>query len=99
MTEQQRDLTVVLEPLTGTINGFYVILNGKRIIPDEAQVDTKGGMLWKGKIPEGEIRIKIRTTGIDAAQYKVKIDLPGNMHDQEIVFTLDGGYHEWEMRI
>jgi hypothetical protein len=95
MTEQQRDLTLVLERLTGEIIRFYVFVNGERII-DAPGTSSKQ---WTGEIPAGEVRIKFRVTGIDAAQYKVKIDLPGNIHDQEIVFTLDGGYHEWEMRI
>lgn len=95
MPKQQRVLTVVLEPLTGTINRIYVFVNGKRVI----DADGTSPQQWTGKVPDSEIRIKFRVTGIDAAQYKVKIDLPGNMHDQEIVFTLDGGYHEWEIRI
>jgi hypothetical protein len=95
MTGQQRFLTLDLIPLTGEIIRFYVFVNGERVI------DAPGtsAQQWSGEIPAGEIRIKFRVTGIDAAQYKVKIDLPVNIHDQEIVFTLDGGYHEWEMRI
>ena len=95
MPKQQRVLTVVLEPLTGTINRFYVFVNGERVI----DANGTGPQQWTGKVPKEETRIKFRVTGIDAAQYKVKIDLPGNIHDQEIVFILDGGYHEWEIRI
>ena len=95
MPKQQRDLTLVLEPLTGVINRFYAFVNGKRVIAADGDSPRE----WNGKVPEDEIRIKFRVTGIDDAQYKAKIDLPGNMQDQEITFTLKGGYHEWEIRI
>lgn len=94
MPKQKRVLTVVLEPLTGTINRVYVFVNGTKVI----DADGTSPQQWTGKVPEEEIRIKFRVTGIDAAQYNVKINLSGNIQNQATI-TLDGGYHEWEIRI
>ena len=91
----KRKMKLILEPKAGTINLFYAFINGKKVIADEG---TKK-RIWEGKINEDEVRIKVRVTGIGKSEYKVIIDLPGTADDQELVFQLDGGYHEFELFI
>jgi hypothetical protein len=90
-----RILTLKLEQVAGTINMFYAFINGKRVIADQGINPAE----WTDTIPEGEVKLKVRVSGIDTASYKVTIDLPGTADDQEITFELEGGYHEFEMRI
>ncbi len=86
-----RKLTIKLSRDAGIINMFYAFLNGKRIIASEG---TEIGT-WTGQIEDGEVRLKVRVTGIDSASYIVSIDLPGTANDQELTFQLNGGYHEF----
>lgn len=95
MSTQERDFKVVLEPIKGAINLFYAFVNGKKVIA----ADGKNKCEWSKKMPEGEIRLKTRVIGINSAQYTLTIDLPGNADDQKITFTLEGGYHEFEIRL
>ena len=95
MSTQKRDFKVALEPLNGTINFFYAFVNGKKVIA----ADGKRKRQWSKKMPESEIRLKTRVIGINNALYNLTIDLPGNANDQEITFSLEGGYHEFEIRL
>ncbi|MGD2092527.1 MAG: hypothetical protein PVH61_40550 [Candidatus Aminicenantes bacterium] len=95
MSKQKRNFTVALEPFKGTIDLFYLFVNGIKVIA----ADGKNKCEWSGKIPEGEIRLKVRVVGIDRAQYILTVDLPGTANDQKITFTLEGGYHEFEIRL
>lgn len=94
MSEGEKNVKVALECIEGAINLFYVFINGKKVI---AGSGTKRQQ-WSGKVPEGEIRLKVRVTGIDDARYTINIDMPGTVNDQQLTFSLEGGYHEFEMR-
>ena len=91
----KRKLKLELEPEAGAINMFYAFVNGKKVIAAEGTKKRN----WTGDIKADEVRIKVRVTGIDDAEYTVSIDLPGTANDQELTFQLSGGYHEFEMYI
>jgi hypothetical protein len=95
MSLQKKDLRLVLTPSAGTINFFYAFVNGKRVIGAAGSRERS----WKGEIADGETWLKVRVWGIDDAQYTAVIDLPGNVDDQKITFKLEGGYHEFEIRL
>lgn len=95
MSTQKRDFKVVLTPVMGTINYFFARVNGQRVIASEGLSKCE----WSKQMPEGEIRLEVRVVGIDSAQYSLLIDLPGTANDQNITFTLEGGYHEFEIRL
>lgn len=91
----KREFTLILEPISGTINMFYAFLNGKRIIAEDGTKKRE----WQGEIESGEVSLKVRVTGIGSSSYKVTIDLPGTAYDQKLTFQLNGGYHEFELCI
>lgn len=95
MKKEKKAFRIVLTPRAGAINFFYAFVNGQKVIAADGSNESE----WKGEIPDGEIRLKVRVVGIDEAQYTVTIDLPGTANDQKISFTLEGGYHEFEMRL
>jgi hypothetical protein len=91
----KRKLKISLEKVEGAINLFYAFVNRTRVIAAEGNHPAS----WEGSVDDGEVTLKIRVLGIDAASYKLSIDLPGTANDQEITFQLEGGYHECKMRI
>ncbi len=95
MSDKEKSFKIVLEPIKGMINYFYAFVNGKKVIAGEGNKTWE----WTGKLPEGELRIKVRAWGLGEAQYAFHIDLPGNLNDQILTFTLEGGYHEFEIRL
>lgn len=88
--KEQRDLSLALEPVLGSITMFYAFINGTKVI----QSDGTKKRTWSGKIPLSQVKIKVRVTGIDDATFKLGIDLPGTANDQSLTLKLDGGYYE-----
>ena len=95
MSEKNRKLTLTLEPASGSITLFYAFVNKKKVIADEGTETCT----WTGEIEDTETHIKIRVIGIDDAEYKLGIDLPGTANDQELTFQLNKGYHETEITL
>lgn len=90
-----RNLTIKMEPVEGTIERFYAFVGPlKRIAGDGTRAQS-----WCGEIPEDELRLKVRCFGIGAAKYRLTIDLPGTVDDQNLVLSLTDGYGELELRI
>ncbi len=93
--ETTRSFTLTLEPVSGGFNLFYAFINGIKII----QSDGKKKTSWTGKIPDAQVRIKIRVVGIDDGSFKLGIDLAGTVDDQSLTFKLQGGYYETEITL
>jgi hypothetical protein len=90
-----RDFTLTLEPVAGGLTMFYAFINGIKVI----QAEGTKKRTWTGKVPEHEVRIKIRVTGIDNASFKLGIDLPGTANDQSLTLQLQGGYYETDITL
>lgn len=90
-----RSLTLKLMPIDGTIERFYAFVDCKKRISHDGDQERS----WTGKIDDADTRIKLRVFGVGNAKYRVSIDLPGTIDDQELVLRLDGGYGELELRI
>ncbi|WP_343662307.1 hypothetical protein [Chryseobacterium mucoviscidosis] len=88
--QKTRTFTISLEPIAGTINLFYAFINGIRVIADDASQKRT----WSGVIPDSEIRLKIRVSGMGNARFRMEIDLPGTADDQSVIFNLTNGYYE-----
>jgi len=60
------------------------------------QIDglVPGDQAWSGVIPDSEIRLKIRVSGMGNARFRMEIDLPGTADDQSVIFNLTNGYYE-----
>ena len=93
--EVVRDLTLSLEPLSGGLTLFFAYVNGAIVI----QADGTKTRVWSGKIPEAQVRVKIRVVGIDNASFKLGIDLPETADDQNLTLQLKGGYYEMEITL
>jgi hypothetical protein len=93
--EAIRNFTLTLEPVSGGLTLFYAFVNGVKVI----QSDGTKKRSWTGKIPDAQVRIKIRVVGIDDASFKLGIDLPGTAEDQSLTFKLQGGYYETEISL
>lgn len=93
--EDTRDFTLTLEPVSGGLTMFYAFINGIKVI----QSDGTKKRTWSGKIPDAQVRIKIRVVGIDNASFKLGIDLPGTADDQSLTLKLQGGYYETEITL
>ncbi len=91
--EETRQLTISLEPVSGSITMFYAFINGAKVIVDDGLKKRS----WSGKIPNVQVRIKVRVVGIDNAAFKFGIDLPGTTEDQNILLKLQDGYNETEI--
>ncbi len=94
-TEATRNFTLTLEPVIGGLTMFYAFINGVIVI----QSDGTKKRTWSGKIPDAQVRIKIRVVGIDNASFRLGIDLPGTADDQSLTLTLRGGYYETEITL
>lgn len=94
MDKKEKNFKISLKCIEGTINFFFVFINGKRVIADNGSELQQ----WQGEIPEGEIKLKVRAIGINDAKYTLAIDLPGTAQDQQLTFSLNGGYHEFELQ-
>ena len=88
-----RDFSITLKPIAGGITLFYAFINGIKVIQHDGSKERK----WEGKIPDMQVRIKVRVVGIGNAKYKLSIDLPGTANDQSLNLQLEGGYHEIEI--
>jgi hypothetical protein len=93
--EASRDFTLTLEPVSGAITLFYTFINGVKVI----QADGTKKRTWSGKIPDAQVRIKVRVVGIDNASFKLGIDLPGTADDQSLTLKLQNGYYETEITL
>jgi hypothetical protein len=93
--ELTRNFTLTLEPVSGGLTLFYAFINGVKVI----QSDGTRKRTWAGKIPDAQVRIKIRVVGIDDASFKIGIDLPGTADDQNLTLKLQGGYYETEITL
>lgn len=93
--EASRDFTLTLEPVSGGITMFYAFINGVKVI----QADGTKKRSWSGKIPDAQVRIKVRVVGIDNASFKLGIDLPGTADDQSLTLKLQNGYYEAEITL
>jgi hypothetical protein len=94
-TEKLRSLTLTLEPVSGSLTLFYAFVDGVKVI----QSDGTKKRTWKGEIPDKQVKIKIRVTGINNAAFKVGIDLPGTANNQSLTFQLQGGYYETDISL
>lgn len=90
-----RDFTLTLEPVSGGITLFYAFINGVKVI----QSDGTDKKTWAGKIPDAQVRIKVRVIGIDNASFTMGLDLPGTADDQSLTLKLQGGYYETEIML
>lgn len=93
--EATRNFTLTLEPISGGITLFYAFINGVKVI----QSDGTKKRAWIGKIPDIQVKVKIRVVGIDDASFKLGIDLSGTADDQSLTFKLQGGYYETEITL
>ena len=93
--EKSRDFTLTLETISGSITLFYASINGIPVI----QADGTKKRTTSGKIPESQIRIKVRVVGIGSATFKLGIDLPGTANDQSLTLILKNGYYETEITL
>jgi len=91
--EMTREFTLTLEPASGGISLFYAFINGVMVI----QSDGTKKRSWSGKIPNAQVKLKIRVIGIGNASFKLGIDLPGTAEDQSLTLILNGGYYETEI--
>lgn len=89
-----RDFTLTLEPDSGGLTLFYAFINGVKVIQGNASKKV-----WKGTIPDSQVRIKIRVLGIGDATFKLGIDLPGTADDQSLILKLNNGYYETEITL
>lgn len=94
MSGPKRNLTLEIEGTTGTFNIFHAWLNGYSVIQTNG---TKG--TWEGTIPSKETKVTLEVVayGTGTSSYTVKIDLPGTADDQNLTFSLRGGYHEFKL--
>lgn len=95
MNKLSKKIKLALEAKSGAITLFYAFINGKKVIAEDGTKKRE----WEGNIEPGETRLKVRVIGIDDAQYTLNLDLPGTADDQSITFSLEGGYHEFELSI
>lgn len=95
LTDATRDLTLTLEPVSGSITLFYAFIDGIKVIQDDGTTKRT----WSGKIPDAQVKIKVRVVGIGEASYRLGIDLPGTADDQSLTLKLQGGYHETEITL
>ena len=93
--EMTRDFTLTLEPISGGLTMFYAFINGVKVI----QADGTKKRKWTGKIPDSQVRIKIRVVGIADASFQLGIDLPGTADDQKLTLKLQDGYYETEITL
>ncbi|TCC93428.1 hypothetical protein EZ428_01255 [Pedobacter frigiditerrae] len=93
--EATRSFSLTLEPVSGGITLFYAFINGVKVI----QSDGAKKRNWTGKIPDAQVKIKVRVVGIDDATFKLSLDLPGIAEDQSLTFKLQGGYYETEITL
>lgn len=93
--DETRNLTLILEPVSGGLTLFYAFINGVKVI----QSDGTEKRTWSGKIPDAQVRIKIRVVGIADATFKLGIDLPGTSDDQSLTLKLQGGYYETDITL
>lgn len=90
-----RDLTISLEPVSGSVTLFYAFINRIKVI----QADGTKKRTWSGKIPDTQVNIKITVVGINDATFKLGIDLPGTADDQSLTLKLQGGLNETEITL
>jgi hypothetical protein len=90
-----RNLSIALEPVSGSITLFYAFVNGVKVI----QADGTKKRTWSGDIPDAQVQLKVRVVGIDTASFKLSIDLPGTADDQSLTLKLKGGYYETEIML
>jgi hypothetical protein len=90
-----RRMTIELETVSGTVERFYVFVDGiKRIVADGTERAS-----WSGDVPDDSVCLRIRVFGVGAAKYRFGIDLPGTADDQRIELLLDRGYGELELSL
>lgn len=95
LTEAARNFTLTLESISGGMTLFFAFINGVLIIQSDGTIKRT----WAGKIPETQVRIKIRSDGIDEAFFKLAPDLKGTAEDPGLTFKLQGGYYETEISL
>ena len=94
LEQSARSLTLTLSASDGTINRFYAFLDGKKVMA----ADGSAPATYTGDVPD-PVELKVRVWGIDDAQYRLGIDLPGTADDQALTLTLSEGYHELELSL
>lgn len=93
--EKTRKFSLSLEAISGSISLFYASINSIPVI----QADATKKRTSAGKIPDAQVRIKIRVVGIGKASFKLSIDLPGTANDQSLTLTLNNGYYETDITL
>lgn len=88
--ESKRILKLTLEPVSGSITMFYAFVDQVKVV----QSDGTKKRMWSGEIADAQVKVKIRVLGIGEAEFKLGLDLPGNVNDQSLVCKLSGGYYE-----
>jgi hypothetical protein len=88
-------IQIALKPVAGSINYFYAFVNGAKLIADDGTAERT----WKGDVPGGETRIKVRVTGMGDARYEFSLSLPDAHEHHTAVHSLEDGYDEFELRI
>jgi hypothetical protein len=89
-----RDLTIKIEPSTGTFNRIIAWVNGYPAIHTDGEAGE-----WTGKISDGKVKLETAIWGQGAAKYTLAIDLPGTLNDQKFECTLTNGYQDAEYTI
>ena len=94
--QQKKVLSITLEPSAG-INFVYAFVNGKRVIAAQSAKKQE----WEDEIKDDEIRVKVRMAGIDKPKYTGSIALSQDEMVQKTSFDfqLEGGYHDFELRL
>jgi hypothetical protein len=87
---QQRDLTLTLEPVMGSITLFYAFIEGDSVI----KADGTKKRTWTGKISMDPVKLLVRVIGIGDASFKLGIDLPGTVNYPSQTLQLKGGAYE-----
>lgn len=91
--EATKNIALCIEPISGSLTMFYAFINGTKVI----QADGTQKRLWSGKVPDAQIRVKIRVVGIDNASFQLGINLPDSADNQNFTHHLQGGYYEKEI--
>lgn len=90
----KRDLTIKIEPTTGTFNRIIAWLNGYPVIHSNGEASD-----WAGTIPGGKVKLETAAWGQGSASYTLTIDLPGTMDDQKLECKITEGYYDAEYTI
>jgi hypothetical protein len=87
-----RTLKVTVEAESGSIDRFYVFVDGRKRIAQSGERARS----WEGSVGEEPARIRLRVTGRGAARYSLTLQATG-AETLRRIYTLEEGYHEAEL--